>query len=221
MSAHTPGPWRKETTENASGEPMEVWEVHAESGGVVCGDFSIEADADLVAGAPDLETDWRRIVRECAGLQISLEGARHRAHEGDRAIVKLTELVAERDREIVVDDQLLAERNRLLDLFECKAHGKGCVPHAIEEVERLRAEEREYHEHRAEWAESEEVKDGEIEVLHAELGELKSQVCDTCRYQLVPEGWPETGCQEIAASRDWPVPCAVVGNRCGTWKERP
>ena len=184
MSHHTPGPWRKATTENASGEPMEVWEVHAESGGVVCGDFSIEADADLVAGAPDLETDWRRVVRERAGLQISLEGARVRAHEGDRAIVKLSEVVAEKDRELV-------------KLWQT------------------------YGDDRDEWVESETLKDGEIEVLHAELGELRAQTCDTCWYQLTPKGWPETACHEIAGSRDWPVPCAVVGNRCGTWKERP
>ena len=184
MSAHTPGPWRKATTENASGEPMEVWEVHAESGGVVCGDFSIEADADLVAGAPDLETDWRRLVRERAGLQISLEGARVRAHEGDRAIVKLSEVVAEKDVALMYRSN-------------------------------------EYAEHAAEWAHSEEVKDGEIEMLRADLGEINAQVCDTCRYQMTPEGWPETACNEIAGSREAPVPCAVVGNRCGTWKERP
>lgn len=36
------------------------------------------------------------------------------------------------------DDQLLAERNRLLDLFECPQHGKGCVSWAIEAVKRLK-----------------------------------------------------------------------------------
>jgi hypothetical protein len=51
-------------------------------------------------------------------------------------------IVRERDEaraEIAVDDTLLAERNRLLDLFECGVHGKGCVPHAIDEVKSLRA----------------------------------------------------------------------------------
>jgi hypothetical protein len=32
----------------------------------------------------------------------------------------------------------LAAQQKLLDLFECPVHGKGCIPHAIEEVERLR-----------------------------------------------------------------------------------
>ena len=30
------------------------------------------------------------------------------------------------------------ERNRLLNMFECPDHGTGCVPHAMEEVKRLR-----------------------------------------------------------------------------------
>lgn len=48
---------------------------------------------------------------------------------------------AERDAalfELKVTDQILAGRNRLLALFECKAHGAGCVPDAIAQVEDLR-----------------------------------------------------------------------------------
>lgn len=44
--------------------------------------------------------------------------------------------------EIEITDWLLAERNRLLDLFDCEAHGPGCVPNAIEEVKRLRHAEK-------------------------------------------------------------------------------
>lgn len=40
--------------------------------------------------------------------------------------------------ELRVTEDLLNDRNRLLDMFECAAHGKQCVPHAMEEVERLK-----------------------------------------------------------------------------------
>ncbi len=42
-------------------------------------------------------------------------------------------------KELAVTDEILATRERLLALFDCPVHGAGCVPHAIEEVERLRA----------------------------------------------------------------------------------
>ncbi len=48
--------------------------------------------------------------------------------------------VARLQGEIATDDQLLVERQRLLDLFDCPTHGKNCIPNAIEEVTRLRAE---------------------------------------------------------------------------------
>ena len=60
--------------------------------------------------------------------------------ELEAAVARLT---AERDalqREVAVDDQLLAEDKRLLDLFECPTHGSRCIPHAIDEVTRLRLE---------------------------------------------------------------------------------
>ena len=44
--------------------------------------------------------------------------------------------------EIAVSDQIIAERNLLLDMFTCPEHGQ-CVPYAMAEVERLRADVRE------------------------------------------------------------------------------
>lgn len=36
-------------------------------------------------------------------------------------------------------ERLLAERDRLLDAIpECPAHGSGCIPHALEWIERLK-----------------------------------------------------------------------------------
>ena len=40
------------------------------------------------------------------------------------------------EEEVATDDRLLAERDRLLDAIpECGAHGKRCIPHAIEWVQ--------------------------------------------------------------------------------------
>lgn len=50
-----------------------------------------------------------------------------------------SEALIEARAEIDVDNQLLAEDKRLLDLFECPVHGTRCIPHAIEEVQKLRA----------------------------------------------------------------------------------
>lgn len=43
-------------------------------------------------------------------------------------------------QELRVSDEIIADRNRLLALFECPAHGAGCIPFAIQEVARLRHE---------------------------------------------------------------------------------
>lgn len=58
-----------------------------------------------------------------------------------KAFLQLETKLAEAKKEIETDDILLADRKRLLDLFECEAHGTGCTPHAIEEVARLRGVE--------------------------------------------------------------------------------
>ena len=41
--------------------------------------------------------------------------------------------------EIATDDKIIAERDRLLNMFECPAHGQ-CVPYAMEQVEKLRSQ---------------------------------------------------------------------------------
>jgi hypothetical protein len=55
------------------------------------------------------------------------------------------ELAAEKKRadeaeaSAAIGDKLLAERNRVLDALPCPTHGQ-CVPHALDEIDRLRAE---------------------------------------------------------------------------------
>jgi hypothetical protein len=39
--------------------------------------------------------------------------------------------------EVALDDKLIADRDRLLNMFECPAHGQ-CIPYAMEQVEALR-----------------------------------------------------------------------------------
>lgn len=49
----------------------------------------------------------------------------------------ICEALEEARKAIEMDDVLLLERNRLVDLLPCPTHGPGCVPFAVEEVERL------------------------------------------------------------------------------------
>jgi len=65
----------------------------------------------------------------------SEETGQHLLRLGAQALAQQTAALA-------VDEKLLVDRTRLLDAIpECPVDGSGCVPHAIEWVERMRAEE--------------------------------------------------------------------------------
>ena len=47
--------------------------------------------------------------------------------------------VVNKDNELYVTEQLLEERQRVLDAIpECPAHGRNCVPHAIDWINKMK-----------------------------------------------------------------------------------
>lgn len=111
-------------------------------------DVGCEVCGDPKDRHPDMGHRWRIPVeyikaerdalrKERDDLAVSYEVlgvSLHRAiHQRDAALAEVASL----REEVAISDKLLAERNRLLDLFECPVHGP-CVPHAIEEVAKLR-----------------------------------------------------------------------------------
>jgi hypothetical protein len=54
-------------------------------------------------------------------------------------IEKLNQHIKKLENEIKTDDALLEERERLLNAIpECTVHGVGCIPHAVEWIERVK-----------------------------------------------------------------------------------
>ncbi len=63
---------------------------------------------------------------------INAASLANRSHaEGRKSTEKELDKMKE---ELEVANRLLEGRDRLLDLFECKDHGQGCVPDAVEKV---------------------------------------------------------------------------------------
>lgn len=68
-----------------------------------------------------------------------LVGADHPLRTGQHGGHSCTEKLRE---ELDITDKLLAERERVLRAIpECPVHGAGCVPHALEWIERAKAAE--------------------------------------------------------------------------------
>lgn len=67
---------------------------------------------------------------EVAGLRTGYE-----AYEQVNAELK-AEVGALRE-EVALDDKIIADRDRLLNMFDCPAHGQ-CIPYAMEQIEALR-----------------------------------------------------------------------------------
>lgn len=67
---------------------------------------------------------------EVAGLKTGYE-----AYERVNAELK-AEVEALRE-EVALDDKIIADRDRLLNMFDCPAHGQ-CIPYAMEQIEALR-----------------------------------------------------------------------------------
>jgi hypothetical protein len=91
-----------------------------------------DADRDLIArlvserdSARAWARRWKAFVKWSFGRILFVERERDEARA-----------------EVVITDKLLASRNEVLDLFECPAHGKQCIPHALEEIARLRQVEK-------------------------------------------------------------------------------
>lgn len=71
-----------------------------------------------------------RLRAEVAGLRTGYE-----AYEQVNAELK-AEVEGLRE-EVALDDKIIADRDRLLNMFDCPAHGQ-CVPYAMEQIEALR-----------------------------------------------------------------------------------
>lgn len=87
---------------------------------------------ELQAAGIERET----LKAELAGLRTGYE-----AYESVKKGLK-AEVEALKD-EIATDDKLIADRDRLLNMFECPAHGQ-CIPYAMEQVEELRKDAERY-----------------------------------------------------------------------------
>lgn len=79
-------------------------------------------------------------IYECIGLLSSMvnSGEAHTS-KSKEVIADAKRTVAELESEIEISNKLIQERNRLLSEFDCPEHGQ-CVPFAIEEISKLRAE---------------------------------------------------------------------------------
>lgn len=77
-----------------------------------------------------LEANRDQLRAEVAGLKTGYE-----AYERVNAELK-AEVEALRE-EVALDDKIIADRDRLLNMFDCPAHGQ-CIPYAMEQIEALR-----------------------------------------------------------------------------------
>lgn len=77
-----------------------------------------------------------RLRAEVAGLRTGYE-----AYEQVNAELK-AEVEALRE-EVALDDKIIADRDRLLNMFDCPAHGQ-CIPYAMEQIEALRKDAERY-----------------------------------------------------------------------------
>ena len=89
---------------------------------------------DRVAAAQDSVREHMAMVvqlkAEVAGLRTGYE-----AYERVNAELK-AEVEALRE-EVALGDKIIADRDRLLNMFDCPAHGQ-CIPYAMEQIEALR-----------------------------------------------------------------------------------
>lgn len=88
-----------------------------------------------------MENHWDDIQRrnqEIASLKALLKERDTKWQEAEHRAAAYKERAEGAEKELKVTDALLEERNKLLGLFDCPAHGGGCVPHAMEEVKALR-----------------------------------------------------------------------------------
>ncbi len=65
MMNHTSGPWSVIELENGHDEPMGVYEVHCAGPAVVAADISVEADARLIALAPEMAEVLHDLIELC------------------------------------------------------------------------------------------------------------------------------------------------------------
>jgi len=86
------------------------------------------------AASKYIDEHWRRqrdqLRAENAGLRTGYE-----AYERVNAELK-AEVEGLRE-EVALDDKIIADRDRLLNMFDCPAHGQ-CIPYAMEQIEALR-----------------------------------------------------------------------------------
>ena len=80
----------------------------------------------------ETRTDLEGLCSSCLSNKLALD--RLNLHIRD-----LEKEIEEFRREIKVSDQLIEQRDRLLQSIpECPVHGSGCIPHAIEWVNRIK-----------------------------------------------------------------------------------
>jgi hypothetical protein len=88
-----------------------------------------EGQNEFVVVGPGWENRGGTYTKNEAGIAARFANLAHA--EGRKSTEKELDKMKE---ELEVANRLLEGRDRLLDLFECKDHGQGCVPDAVEKV---------------------------------------------------------------------------------------
>jgi hypothetical protein len=124
---------------NSNGLRCNLSKGHDGEHALLCPPVARDASVD----APDWKAEALRAVKALTQCQeMERETRDGLCAEIDRL---RAELAAEKKRadeaeaSAAIGDKLLAERNRVLDALPCPTHGQ-CVPHALDEIDRLRAE---------------------------------------------------------------------------------
>jgi hypothetical protein len=102
-----------------------------------------ERKANHYREACDVAAEWLTGIDDIDRLlEIIAEKDRQAAtllkHAAD-TIEHKANVIAEKDEEIRLDDILIADRDKVLEMLLCPDHGR-CVPHAKNEIERMRLE---------------------------------------------------------------------------------
>jgi chromosome segregation ATPase len=106
----------------------------------------IDADVDAIANiarltgqVATLQEQWLSKHNALVEAYASLRKSDAQRDELQRLLTACEEERDAANERIAVNEKLLATRDELLAMFDCPEHG-ACVPHAKEEVTRLRAE---------------------------------------------------------------------------------
>ena len=81
--------------------------------------------------------DLYQVITERDQLRAEIAGLRTGYEAYERVNAELKAEVEALREEVALGDKIIADRDRLLNMFDCPAHGQ-CIPYAMEQIEALR-----------------------------------------------------------------------------------